>query len=188
MMLWFSGCEPLQTTPFILFLDRDGVINEENPNFIRRQEDVKIYDDTVPALLKAQSLGFRLVIISNQSGLARGYIDLQTFWDIHQRIVETLARGGVRISAACYCPHHPDDGCSCRKPSPEMLLFTAELFGASMEKSIFIGDRLTDMEAALRAGCRGILIKRDLKEISPVSNFPVCRNLKEAVECIEKLL
>lgn len=188
MLSWFSKEPPFGIASPILFLDRDGVINEENRNFIRRWEDVKIHRDAAPALRRAQILGFRLVMVSNQSGIARGYIDLQTFWEIHFRLMDVLASNGVYFSAAFFCPHHPEDGCLCRKPSPEMLLFATELFGVPVEKSFFVGDRISDTEAAARAGCRGILLRRDLPETSSCLESGVCTDLLQAVALIEKLL
>ncbi|MCX7823337.1 MAG: HAD family hydrolase [Syntrophobacterales bacterium] len=190
MIVWLSkeSLPPLER-PFI-FLDRDGVINEERAGFIRRWEDVVIYPDSFPSLLKALSLGFRLVIISNQSGIGRGYIKCEDFWTIHKNMIDTFEKRGIFFSAALYCPHHPQRGCKCRKPSPEMIFFASEVLGGSLSHSFFIGDRYSDVEAANLAGCSSILLRRShLEYVIPPRKSPtaVCKNLIEAVDLIEKL-
>lgn len=193
MIAWFSeeASKP-SWGDVLLFLDRDGVINKERSDFIRRWEDVFIYQDTFHGLLRAYSMGLKLVIVSNQSGIARGYITVENFWNIHKRIVEVFAQKGIYFSAAIYCPHKPEDNCRCRKPSPEMLYFASEVLGGSLERSFLIGDRSSDLEAARRAGAQGILLCREGGECGyhpgEESSVTVCGNLVEAVICIENSL
>jgi len=190
MIAWFSqkGCK--DNKGVVLFLDRDGVINKDSPNFVRKWEDVIIYPDAIEGLKRACNLGARLVIISNQSGIGRGYISFDTFWDIHQKIIETFACQNIYFSAALYCPHLPSDLCFCRKPSPGTLLFAMDVLEVSPSKSFFIGDRISDMEAAHRAGCRGIMLCRNALptvEYSLKDELWLAKNLLEAVAYIEKL-
>ncbi|MEJ5301514.1 MAG: HAD family hydrolase [Thermodesulforhabdaceae bacterium] len=192
MIAWFSQEARKNKEKFILFLDRDGVINRDSPDFVRKWEDVIIYPDAVEGLRRACGLGARLVIVSNQSGIGRGYISFEDFWDIHRKIAETFAHHNIHFSAAVYCPHHPSDSCLCRKPSPEMILFILNVLGLSPDRSFFIGDRISDMEAASRAGCRGIMLCRndspDISKILPKGEYHLASNLIEAVINIEKLL
>lgn len=191
MIIWFSKQATEKNSRPILFLDRDGVINKEKDDFIRSCEDVVIYPDAFEGLAKAVEIGFRLVIISNQSGIGRGYITTENFWKVHQKIVDAFESKGIIFTAAFYCPHPPNEGCRCRKPSPEMLLFASELFDGSLRKSFFIGDRDSDMEAALRAGCYGRILLRRHSSIDSSylgNNLFVCKDLSRAVDLISDLL
>jgi D-glycero-D-manno-heptose 1,7-bisphosphate phosphatase len=190
MIAWFSQRACKDQKGVVLFLDRDGVINKDSPDFVRKWEDVIIYPDAIEGLKRACELGARLVIISNQSGIGRGYISFDTFWDIHKKLIETFARQNIYFSAALYCPHLPSDLCFCRKPSPGMLLFAMDVLGAFPSQSFFIGDRTSDMEAARRAGCRGIMLCRNglpTGKHSLKDEFWLAKNLVEAVAYIEKL-
>lgn len=186
MLIWYNPTQPIQSKSVALFLDRDGVINQDSPEYIKNVSEFKIFDDVVPALKLATLEGYSLIITSNQSGLGRGIIKPRDFWEIHFYLVNFLKANGCPITAAFYCPHHPEDGCSCRKPRPGMLMAAAEMFNISLNRSFFIGDKLTDMEAARKAGCKGIFVVRKSNAYYSRSNRLIFRNLFDAISSLSK--
>jgi D-glycero-D-manno-heptose 1,7-bisphosphate phosphatase len=101
-----------------------------------------------------------VVIISNQSGLNRGLIRWSDFWFMHQQMVRFIREAGGDLLAAFYCPHRPDESCGCRKPSPSLLLSASQLFQVLPESTVFVGDRITDIQAAVAAGSKPVLLER----------------------------
>jgi len=106
--------------------------------------------------------GFKVVIITNQSGIARGYFDELVLAEIHQKLRNDLAQYGAHIDAIYYCPHHPDEGCECRKPKPKLALQAIADLGIDPRQSYVIGDRLMDIELARAIGSKSVLVANDL--------------------------
>lgn len=147
-----------------VFLDRDGTLVHPR-HYPSRPDELRLYDGIGPELRRLQSAGFRLVVITNQSGIARGYFGEPELARMHEHLAGELARLGVRLDGVYFCPHHPDGAipelsiaCECRKPAPGMLLRAAGELALDLERSWFIGDILDDVEAGNRAGCRTILV------------------------------
>ncbi len=138
-----------------LFMDRDGTVMVD-VGYPRRPDDVELLPDAPPMLARLHDLGFKLVVVSNQSGVGRGLVTADEAEAVHERFVEALRAGGVELDAAYYCPHAPDEGCSCRKPSPELLQRAARELALDLPESFMVGDRDSDLEAGRRAGCRTI--------------------------------
>lgn len=138
-----------------LFMDRDGTVMVD-VGYPRRPDDVELLPDAPPTLAKLHDLGFKLVVVSNQSGVGRGLVTADEASAVHERFVEALRASGVELDGAYYCPHAPDEGCSCRKPSPELLERAARELGLDLPESFMVGDRDSDLEAGRRAGCRTI--------------------------------
>jgi D-glycero-D-manno-heptose 1,7-bisphosphate phosphatase len=154
-----------------LFLDRDGTLVHPR-HYPSRPEDLRLYDGLDPYLRCLQESGFRLVVVTNQSGIARGYFTQADLRQMHAHLAAQLARMGVRLDAIYHCPHHPDGAipelavrCTCRKPQPGMVLQAATDLGLDLRHSWLVGDILDDIEAGNRAGCRTILV--DLGTESP---------------------
>ncbi len=154
-----------------LFLDRDGTLVHSRP-YPSQPEHLRLYEGVGPALRRLQADGFRLVVITNQSGIARGYFDEVALARMHAHLADELARYDVRLDGLYHCPHHPAGiiaelaiVCECRKPQPGMLLRAAAELAIDLRRSWFIGDVLDDVEAGNRAGCRTILV--DLGTESP---------------------
>lgn len=142
-----------------VFLDRDGVIVENRPDHVKSWAEVRFLDGAFESLLQLAALPVAVVIVSNQGVVGRGLITLEQAWDIQNQIVREIeARGGC-IDASYLCPHHPDDGCSCRKPSPGMLQQAAEELQLDLARSWFVGDAISDLQSAWAAGVRGILVR-----------------------------
>ena len=147
-----------------LFLDRDGTLVQPR-HYPSRPEDLVLYDGIGRQLRSLQQAGFRLVVITNQSGIARGYFTEGDLRRMHDHLAAELARSGVRLDGIYHCPHHPDGAipelairCACRKPEPGLLLRAAAELDLDLARSWFVGDILDDVEAGNRAGCRTILV------------------------------
>ncbi len=145
-----------------IFLDRDGVLNQEMGDYVRRIEDFHILDNFY-ALKTLQDRGYLLLIATNQGGLAKGWYTEDELAKMHGLLKDAYYAHGVEITDIFYCPHHPDftGECDCRKPKPGLLLQGIEKYNIDPAKSYFIGDRERDMEAATAAGIKGILVDSD---------------------------
>jgi D-glycero-D-manno-heptose 1,7-bisphosphate phosphatase len=142
-----------------VFLDRDGTLIED-VGYPRDPDDVRLVDGAAEALARLAAAGFRLVVVSNQSGIGRGLVDPDEAQAVHDRLVSEFERRGIAFDGAKYCPHAPDEGCECRKPAPGLLLAAAQELGLDLESSFMIGDKQSDVEAGRRAGSRAVLLAR----------------------------
>ncbi|MBU0652181.1 MAG: HAD family hydrolase [Proteobacteria bacterium] len=148
-----------------IFLDRDGTINEEI-GYMDRMEKLRLIPCAAEAIRLINASGMKTVVVTNQSGVARGIFTESFVAEIHARLGEMLRAEGASIDAFYFCPHHPTDGrgaylktCDCRKPAPGMLLLAAEELGIDPNRSYMVGDTLKDIEAGARAGAQGILVR-----------------------------
>jgi D-glycero-D-manno-heptose 1,7-bisphosphate phosphatase len=150
-----------------LILDRDGVINEDSRDFIRSPADFRPIPGSLEAIARAHGKGFRIIVVSNQSGLARGLFRITDLNAIHRRLLDNLARFGATVDAFFFCPHGPNDDCACRKPKTGLLTTIQERLGIDLAKTPFVGDRVSDLTAAISAGARPILVRTGLDAIDP---------------------
>jgi D-glycero-D-manno-heptose 1,7-bisphosphate phosphatase len=147
-----------------VFLDRDGTLNEEL-DFIRTPNDLHIISGAPTAVRKLNERGVIVCVISNQSGIARGYFSEEDLVPIHQKLTQVLAHEGARVDQIYYCPHHPTEGrepynivCDCRKPEPGMLLRGAKEFNVDLTRSFVVGDSVVDIQAGAAVGATCILV------------------------------
>lgn len=147
--------------PKAILLDRDGVINFDSPNYILSPEQWKPIPGSLEAIAKLTKANISIAIVSNQSAVGRGMMDNDTFQNIHAKMLLSIEAFGGRIDHVAYCPHAPDDGCSCRKPLPSMVLESLLALNLSNEPQnvCMIGDSLRDMQAAWAANVSGILVQ-----------------------------
>ena len=144
--------------PSAVFLDRDGTIIED-AHYLSRPEQVKLIDGAADAIARINSLLVPVIVITNQSGIARGLFTAEDHARISARLDDVLRAHGARIDASYYCPHGPEDGCDCRKPGT--LLFRnaqRDNPGIDLSRSLYVGDRLRDIEPAFALGGQGVLI------------------------------
>lgn len=158
MLIWIDNTKCLGR--HFLLLDRDGIINEDRPDYIKHPREFRFYPDALEALRWLHDHRVAAVLISNQSGLNRGLIAWEDFWEIHRCLVGGIQSAGGSLLGTLYCPHRPDERCLCRKPRPGLIQAAADLFSIPLSETSFIGDRDTDLEAAGQAGCRGVLVDR----------------------------
>lgn len=143
----------------LVILDRDGVINHDSPDFIKSVDEWQPIEGSLEAIAKLSRLGFTIVVATNQSGLARGLFDLDDLEAMHSKLSEMVETRGGSIAAIFYCPHGPDDGCSCRKPKTGLIDAIEVEFDVCAEGAPFIGDSLRDLETALAKDCHPILVR-----------------------------
>jgi len=143
-----------------IFLDRDGVINVDK-GYVYRIEDFEFTKGAIKALKYFQSLGYLLIVVTNQSGIGRGYYTLKDFKKLTEWMKNRLKADGIEIKEVYFCPHAPDAGCDCRKPAPGMIEKAARDFDIDLKKSWMIGDKISDIEAAKKAGIINTILIED---------------------------
>ncbi len=152
---WRSNSLSLIIIPLMypaIFLDRDGVIIENRPRYVRSWADVKFYPDSLRALASVSISLYKVVIVTNQSAVGRGIITKEQAESINQRVVQVIQQNGGRVDGIFMCPHAPQDKCLCRKPEPGLLNQAAAALSLDLSRSVMIGDALSDLLAAQAAG------------------------------------
>ncbi|WP_022847726.1 MULTISPECIES: D-glycero-alpha-D-manno-heptose-1,7-bisphosphate 7-phosphatase [unclassified Desulfurobacterium] len=136
-----------------VFLDRDNTLIEDE-GYIHEPEKVKLLPGVAEGLKILKDAGFLLIVISNQSGIGRGYFKEEDFHAVNKRLNQLLEPYSVQIDDFFFCPHKPDEGCSCRKPETELFFKAAKKWNINLRESFMIGDKIIDIEAGKRAGCK----------------------------------
>ncbi|GAB4296637.1 MAG: D-glycero-beta-D-manno-heptose 1,7-bisphosphate 7-phosphatase [Thiohalomonadaceae bacterium] len=175
--------------PKLIVLDRDGVINEDSDAYIKSPEEFIPIPGSLEAIARLTQAGWRVVVATNQSGVARGYYDLATLQRIHDKLHRLLAPLGGQIEAIFYCPHGPDDHCDCRKPKPGLFRDIEARLHLSLRGVPTIGDSLRDLEAAQAVGAQPILVRtgkgeRTLAKGKGLDGIPVYADLAAAVDAL----
>jgi len=167
-----------------VFVDRDGTMARD-VRYCRRPEDFELFPNTAKAIKLLSEHGFKVIVITNQSGIARGYFTEETLAKIHDKMKRELAKGEAWVDAIYYCPHHPDDNCDCRKPRPKLVLQAAEDYDIDLNQSFVVGDLQIDIELGKAVGCKTIFIG-DPSSIDSEEAIPDCisPDLLEAVRTI----
>ena len=175
-----------------IFLDRDGVLIENRPDYVRDWSQVQIIPEAIHALSLAPVQKYKIVIVTNQSAVGRGLILVETAQEINQRLVSLVRDHGGQIDGVYMCPHKPEDGCSCRKPLPGLLLQAARDLSLDLQRSWMIGDAWSDVQAGEAAGMRGTILLRTGRGTEQLPQAPlekvkstlVLDNLPLALEAI----
>jgi len=163
-----------------VFLDRDNTIAKDVP-YCSRPEDFELLPGVSEAISTLNKYGYKVVIITNQSGIARGYFTEETLELIHRKMIDELNKQGARIDRIYYCPHHPDENCDCRKPKPKLIQVAAEDLNIDISQSYMIGDKQIDMKLAENAGCKaGIFISGSITNKE--------NNVKSFSEAVDRIL
>ena len=142
---------------YTIFLDRDGTLNSD-PGYIKSPDLLELFPGVPEALAKLKRAGARLILVTNQSGIARGFLSHDDLAAIHTKLNHILDRAGASLEAIYFCPHHPDDGCACRKPNRGMIDQAVRERRVDLERAYLIGDHVRDIELAKRVGVRSILV------------------------------
>ena len=144
----------------VVFLDRDGVINFDSPNYIKSQSEFKFIPGSIEAIRKLTLTGFTSFVITNQSALARKLISSQELEKIHKMMKAKIASEGGKLTDIFFCPHMPNDGCDCRKPQPGLIFQAQRKYDIDLTDAVMVGDSAKDIECAYNAGCgRAVLVK-----------------------------
>jgi D-glycero-D-manno-heptose 1,7-bisphosphate phosphatase len=169
-----------------IFLDRDGVINKE-VEYLFKIADFKFIEGVFDACLYFQHLDYKIIIISNQSGIARGYFSTRDYLELTKWMLDQFNIKGISILDILYCPHGPESTCNCRKPKPGMLIEAKNKYNISMKDSWMIGDKETDIEAANLAGITNTILVRSghlIEESNSNSKFTI-DSIKQSKEVIK---
>ena len=174
-----------------VFLDRDGTINEQM-GYINHLSRFELLPQAIPAIRRLNEAGLKVVVVTNQSGAARGYFPASLVDQIHALLQKLLAAGGAHLDGIYVCPHGPAEGCACRKPRPALLEQAARDLDLDLSRSYLVGDRYIDIQTAANAGGKGILVLTGygrgeyeyLRAAARVQPVHVAPDLLEAVEWI----
>ena len=171
-----------------VLLDRDGVINQDSDQFIKSPDEWQPIPGSLEAIALLNQQGFNVVVITNQSGLARGLFDVDTLNQIHAKMMTLSKQKNARIEAIFYCPHLPDDGCTCRKPKTGLFEQFSEHYHVDLNDIYFIGDSLKDIQAGQRINAQPLLVKtgKGLTTIAdnPEIDVPIFKDLYHAAQYI----
>ncbi len=143
----------------LIILDRDGVINEDSDAYIKSPEEFIPLPGSLDAIARLNRAGYRVLVASNQSGIARGLFTLDTLHRVHDKLHRLLAEVGGEIEAIFFCPHGPDEACECRKPRPGLLLDIAQRLQVPLHGVPVVGDSLRDLQAARAVGAAPVLVR-----------------------------
>lgn len=149
----------MTTNTKLVILDRDGVINQESSDYIKSEAEWIPIEGSIEAIARLSQADYRVVVVTNQSGIARGLLRFEDLHAIHQRMQQTVAESGGRIDAVFICPHKPDDDCDCRKPRPGMLHSIMERLDTELTGVPLVGDSLRDVQSAMVVGASPVLVR-----------------------------
>jgi len=166
-----------------VFIDRDGTIARD-VHYCSRPEDFELLPKAAEGVGLLNQRGFKVVVITNQSGIARGYFNEEMLAKIHLKMKEELARWGAFVDAIYYCPHHPDDGCQCRKPKPKLMLQAVSDLDIDLSESYVIGDLDMDIEMGRRVGCKTLLVGDSSPTAEGAKPDAIAGNVLEAAQTI----
>ena len=174
-----------------VFLDRDGVINENRADYVKSRTEFVFLPGVMEPLRRLAQTDLVIVVITNQSAIGRGLVSSEEAEAINRYMVEEIERFGGRVDGLFCCPHRPDEGCECRKPRPGLLLRAAEELRLDLKCSFLVGDALSDVEAARAVGCQPLLVltgrgEEQLQESNPAlrDDCHIVVDLAEAVDWI----
>lgn len=174
----------------LIILDRDGVINQDSPEFVKTPDEWVALPGALEAIARLNQAGYRVCVATNQSGFGRGLFDAFTLNAIHSKLKTQLAKVGGTLDGIFICPHAPDEGCTCRKPLPGLFHDIAQRFDIDLAGVPAVGDSLRDLQAAFAAGCTPWLVltgngKKTLKQGNLPPNTVVWDNLTAVAEALE---
>jgi len=178
-------------TAKLVVLDRDGVINYDSDEYIKSEREWHPLPGSLEAIARLTAAGYRVVVISNQSGVGRGLLDLATLAKIHRKMTADIEAHGGRLAGIYYCPHTPDEGCDCRKPKAGLLYRMQSDMGlGSLENVPLIGDKESDLELARVVGARGILVRtgKGARTLATLDGYPDVESYADLAAAVDALL
>ena len=154
-----------------IFLDRDGVINEEKKDYVKNLKEFKIIDGSLQAIELLKKNNFRVVVITNQSAINRGLLSVEKLNEIHDFLKSKLLELNTTLDGIYFCPHTPNENCMCRKPKPGLFEQAMSELDINIKDSLMIGDSQTDIDAANKIGCKSILVNKNKNLLKVVKEF-----------------
>ena len=172
-----------------VFIDRDGTINV-NVEYLDNPENFQMYPGVAEGIKLLRDNGYKIIVVTNQSGIARGFFSEETLEKIHERMRNELLKKDAVVDAIYYCPHHPDDKCSCRKPNTKLFEKAMNDFDIDIRNSYIIGDRMLDVEVGFKMGLKTVLVpeqkelvEKEMKESDIKPDF-ICDDFFTGVKWI----
>ena len=156
----------------VVLLDRDGVINQDSLQYIKSPDEFIFLPKSIEAIVRLTEAGYKIGIATNQSGIARGYYSENVLDSIHEKMLYHIQKAGGEIAAIEYCMHLPEHTCLCRKPNAGMLLALAKRLDCDLNDVPFIGDKISDIQAAVLAGAKPIMVLSQMSDKSRLQSYP----------------
>lgn len=170
----------------VVLLDRDGIINQDSLHYIKSADEFIPISGSLEAIARLTLAGYKIGVATNQSGISRGLYTEELLDTIHQKLHELTKKHGGNIDAIEYCLHMPEAGCDCRKPKPGMLIKLASRLNGQLNNVFFVGDRVSDIQAALAVGAKPIIIISSMTDkigLQAYPEVPIFHSLSEWVDC-----
>lgn len=171
-----------------VFIDRDGVINEDLGKYVTKPEEFVFLPNAIKALKKLHKSEYKIIIITNQGGVGKGIYTEKDVEDIHSKMNNLLKKESIKIDGLYYCPHHPKDNCECRKPRLGLVKKAVEEHKIDVDKSFFIGDKTSDVKAGKDAGCKTFLVKTGYAGHDKVYDIVPDFVVSDLLEAVNKIL
>ncbi|ASQ46761.1 D-glycero-beta-D-manno-heptose 1,7-bisphosphate 7-phosphatase [Legionella clemsonensis] len=172
----------------VILLDRDGVINQDSLHYIKSAEEFIFLPGSIAAIVRLTEAGYRIGVATNQSGVSRGYYTEAELATIHQKLINEVHAAGGKIAAIEYCIHMPNEGCSCRKPQPGMLQALARHLNCSLDNIPYVGDRVSDIQAAEAAGAKPMIVLSPMTDRIGLQHYPHVPVFTSLEDCVDFLL
>lgn len=172
----------------LILLDRDGVINQDSLDYIKSPEEFNVIPENINAISKLSAAGYQIGVATNQSGVSRGLYTKDQLENIHRKMLSVISEAGGHIDKIEYCIHLPEEACLCRKPQPGMLLALAKHFNCSLKGVPFVGDRVSDIQAAYAAGAEPIMILSSMTDLEGLKHYPEVPVYHSLAQYVDELL
>lgn len=172
----------------LIILDRDGIINQDSFEYIKSPDEFILIPGSCAAIARLTAAGFCVAVATNQSGIARGLYNEKQFAAINEKMIANVRAAGGCIDFVIHCPHMPDAGCACRKPKPGMLFAIAKHFDCSLTDVVFVGDRVSDIQAAESAGATPMVVLSPMTEKHGLVAYPNVPIYTSLAHCVDTLL
>jgi D-glycero-D-manno-heptose 1,7-bisphosphate phosphatase len=172
----------------LIILDRDGIINQDSIDYIKSVDEYIIIPGSLDAIARLTHAGYKIGIATNQSGVSRGLYTLIELAAIHDKLIQSVQVAGGQIDAIEFCIHLPEEECSCRKPQPGMLFALAKRLNCSLKHVPFVGDRVSDIKAALAAGANPVMVLSTMTDIIELNAYPEVPVYHSLAEYVDQLL
>lgn len=172
----------------LIILDRDGVINQDSLHYIKSEDEFILIPGAVEAIVRLNNAGYKIGIATNQSGVSRGLYTETQLRAIHDKMIQSIQKAGGQIDAIEYCVHLPEERCLCRKPQPGMLYALAKRFDCSLKHVPFVGDRVSDIQAALAVGADPVMVLSTMTDRDGLKAYPEVPVFHSLAEYVDQLL